>query len=64
MPLPIIKIFIVVVRTFARPFNAVLVRRLKNNVNGKEEQFFYRVGMKSFEFENFLEQQINKKTDV
>ena len=56
MPLPIIKVGIVVVRTFARPFNAVLTRRLKYNANGREEAFFEWFGMKVFAFENYIEE--------
>ena len=60
MPLPIIKIFIVTVRTFARPFNAVLTRRIKFNPSTYEENFYNWIGMKAFALENYIEEQVNK----
>ena len=62
MPLPIIKICIVTIRTFARPFNQVLTRRIKFNASGYEHDFFYWFGMKAFTFENFIEEQVNKQS--
>ena len=60
MPLPLIKLGIVVVRTFARPFNVVLTRRLKHKPHPREETFYFWFGMKMFSFENKIELMINQ----
>ena len=63
MPLPLVKLGIVTVRTFARPFNAVLTRRVRYHANSYEESFFYHFGMKVFAFENKIEEAIANQQD-
>ena len=55
MPLPLVKVAIVTIRTFIRPFNTVLSRRVRYAASEHEKEFFYRFGMKAFEFENKID---------
>ena len=55
MPLPLIKVAMVTIRTFIRPFNKVLSRRVREQATEHEKEFFFRFGMKAFGFENKID---------
>ena len=59
MPLPLIKVAIVTVRTFARPFNVMLTRYVKHSANVNDDNFFSWFGMKCYRFENKIEEMVN-----
>ena len=59
MPVPLIKLAIVTIRTFARPFNAVLTRRMRTNATERECSFFHKIGIKTFELEKRIDEAIN-----
>ena len=56
MPLPLIKICIVGIRTFSRPFNKVLTRRLRESAIKRECDFFHWWGIKSYQLDNLIEE--------
>ena len=59
MPLPFIKVCMVTIRTFTRPFNVVLSRRMRYQASEYEKEFFYKVGMATFKLENKIDEQFN-----
>ena len=46
-----IRLSIVIVRTFIRPFSKVLGRRMREQASEHERDFFYRFGMRAYRFE-------------
>ena len=64
MPLPLIKLGIVTVRVFARPFNAVLTRRLRHQATDFEKDFYSKIGMKVFALENYIDEQFQKSSST
>ena len=63
MPLPLVKVAIVTVRTFIRPFNTVLTRRLRHNASEREKDLFYWFGMKVYKFENKIDQILTEQQE-
>ena len=62
MPLPLIKLVIVTIKTFARPFNTILTRRVREQANSYEAHFFKWFGMKVFALETKIDKMINKNS--
>ena len=63
MPLPLIKVAIVTVRTFARPFNVMLTRYVKHSANVHDDNFFSWFGMKCYKFDNLIEELVSNAKD-
>ena len=59
MPLPILKLGIVVVRTFSRPVNRIITRRMKETATQKECNFYHWWGMKAYTLDNWIERNLS-----
>ena len=55
MPIPIGKVFVSAMRTLAWPFMSVVSRRVKANTNSRWANFYYRFGLKCFQFEAMID---------
>ena len=58
MPMPIAKVVMSLMRTFAWPIISVVSRRIKQKQRPREEQFYYWFGLKCFAFEARIERMI------